>query len=87
MDNKAKLSECLGWLAVALAQYVLEYGFPYGYHINQDSGAIMIRMIDYEHMRKVGRCFTTDYVLSLEDPIGCLRMELINMHHHLSGGV
>lgn len=83
MSNKEKLSECLGWLAVALAQYVMEYGLPYGYRVYQDSGVIMIKMINYERMRKVGRCFTIDHILSLEDPIECLRMELIDMHNEL----
>lgn len=83
MSNKEKLSECLVYLAVALAYYVMEYGLPYGYRVDQDSGVIMIQMINYGRIRKVGRCFTTDYILSLEDPIECLRMELIDMHNEL----
>lgn len=87
MDNKAKLSECIGWLAVALAQYVGEYGLPYGYRVDQaDYEAIMIRMYDIERMHKNVRYFSTDYILSMEDPIGFLKMVLIDMHKELSGG-
>lgn len=86
MGNKEKLSTCLGWLSVALAQYVGEYGLPYGLRVDQDDGVIMVQMIKYGHIRKVGRCFTTDYILSLEDPVECLRLELIDMHKELSGG-
>lgn len=85
MDSKVKLSECLGYLTVALAQYVMEYGLPYGCGVDQYDGAILIQMINYEHIRMVYRSFAIDYILSLEDPIECLRMELVGMHKELSG--
>ena len=88
MGSKEKLSECLGWLAVALAQYVKEYGLPYCFKVDQflDGEAIRIRMFNYTYMFEAGRQFSTDCILSLKDPIECLRMELIGMHNELSGG-
>ena len=87
MDNKEKLSECLGYLAVALAQYVGEYGLPYACTIDQIlSEAIKLRMTDYKRMRKFSKYFTVNYILSMEDPIEFLRLELIDMHKKLSKG-
>lgn len=87
MDNKAKLSECLGYLAVALTNYVMVYGLPYGYRVDQVGGeAIKIQMINYERRMIANNFVTTDYILSLEDPIEYLRMELIDMHKELSKG-
>ena len=86
MDNKAKLSECLGYLAVALAQYVMEYGLPYGYKVDQVGGeAIRIQLTNYERIMIASNFVTTDYILSLKDPIEYLRMDLIDMHKKLSG--